>query len=410
MVKTLIERGHEEEVRVQANQGDWFCACGLAKELDSRGDRTAVLNVLTPYADTGWTKAAETVARFLSGWGRAAEAISLIRPLAESGDRLAINCLADLLARDGRIDDVIDLLGPRTSDWFHAGALVRLTEGLGRDDLILELLPSASPHDRRPSHHPVELRARVLERQGRADEAMLFLRTHIDAGLAVNVNHVEQLADLMIRHDRLGELRDLMAGRGGCHAAHRLASFLAGQGEVDLAVQELSPFIEEGSLNTAAIAAALLAEHGRADEAIEILRRAAAEHGNEDWVARMLSDLLVSQGRADEALAYAVELAAQPGWTPDEVLLLRAHVLATSGRRDQAISELRSHPDAGEWWVANVLAALLAEDGQLDEAIEVLRQPGCAAGGNDTDLAMLLVQTGRVKEAIEASHVRSARA
>ena len=50
--------------------------------------------------------------------------------------------------------------------------------------------------------------------------------------------------------------------------------------------------------------------------------------------------------------------------------------------------------------------ALLADNGQPDDAIAVLRQPGCTAGGNRTVLAMLLAQQGRVEEAITVSHVR----
>lgn len=145
VVKLLIERGHEDEVRREAGHGDWFCACGLAEILDGRGEREAVMALLAPYVDTGWVEAARTAAGFLAGWGRAGEAIDLIRPLAEAGDRKAVNFLAGLLAGEGRADDVFALLGPRVGDWYHAGALARLAEGLGRDEEVLDLLPVASP-------------------------------------------------------------------------------------------------------------------------------------------------------------------------------------------------------------------------------------------------------------------------
>ena len=402
LVKLLIERGHGDEVRREAGQGDWFCARGLAGELDRRGEREAVMALLAPYVGTGWVEAATTAAGFLAGWGQAGAAIDLIRPLAEAGDRVAVNCLAGLLAGEGRADDVFALLGPRAGDWYHAGALARLAEGLGRDEQVLELLSVGSP-----DRYAVKLRASILERQGRVDDALLLLRAHIDGGGAVNVNHIEQAADMLIRHGRLAGVRDLAAGRGGEFAARRLAVSLAARGETGEALAELSPFIDGGSLNAAALAAQLLAEDGRADEAIEALRLASATHGHPDWVVGMLADLLAGQGRADEALALADSLAGQPHWTPDEVLLLRARALAASGRRDQAIAEIRSHPDAGQWWVAGALAGLLADDGQPDDAIAVLRQPGCSDGGNQTDLAILLAQEGRIEEAIAASHVRS---
>lgn len=119
VVKLLIERGHEDEVRREAGQGDWFCARGVAGELDRRGEREAVMALLAPYVGTGWEEATETAAGFLAGWGRAGEAIDLIRPLAEAGDRKAVNCLAGLLAGEGRADDVFALLGPRVGDSTH---------------------------------------------------------------------------------------------------------------------------------------------------------------------------------------------------------------------------------------------------------------------------------------------------
>lgn len=363
MVKLLIERGHEDEVRREAGQGDWFCARGVAGELDRRGEREAVMALLAPYVGTGWEEAAETAAGFLAG--------------------------------EGRADDVFALLGPRVGDSYHARALIRLAEGLGRDEEVLELLPVVSPDHRAP-HHAVELRARILERQGRVDDALLFLRAQIDGGRAVSVNHVEQAADILIRHGRLAGVRDLAAGRGGEYAAMRLAVSLAARGETDEALAELSPFIDGGSLNAAALAARLLAEDGRADEALEVVRLASAAHGNPDGVVEMLADLLAGQGRTDEALALADGLAGHPHWTPDMVLMLRVRALAASGQRDQAIAEIRSHPDVGEWWVACPLAGLLAENGQPEDAIAVLRQPGCTEGGNRTFLAELLAQEGRV--------------
>jgi hypothetical protein len=50
---------------------------------------------------------------------------------------------------------------------------------------------------------------------------------------------------------------------------------------------------------------------------------------------------------------------------------------------------------------------LLAENGQPEDAIAVLRQPGCTEGGNRTFLAELLAQEDRAQEAIATSHVRS---
>ena len=80
MVKLLIERGHEDEVRREAGQGDWFCARGVAGELDRRGEREAVMALLAPYVGTGWEEAAETAAGFLAGEGRADDVFALLGP------------------------------------------------------------------------------------------------------------------------------------------------------------------------------------------------------------------------------------------------------------------------------------------------------------------------------------------
>lgn len=268
----LAEHGHLDELRLQAKAGDWTCAQRLAVELASRRDHDAALEVLAPYAATGWWPAVEAVAGVLAGAGRASEAISLISPLAGAGNRVTIRRLAELLAGEGRTDDVLALLGPPAGDWFLAEALVDLTDGCGRDDEVLRLLPVPAASWNGDCWNAATLRARVLERQGRAGDAMEFLHARIDGASTLSVNDIEHLADLMARHGQMARLRELAAGRGGEHAARRLAAALAGQGRVDQAVEALGPFIANDSRNAAVKAAELLAEHKRADEAIEVLQ------------------------------------------------------------------------------------------------------------------------------------------
>lgn len=393
--------GHDclDELQLQAEAGDWTCAQRLAVELASRHEHDAALEALAPYAATGWWQATEAVANVLAGAGRASEAISLISPLAEAGDRYAAECLARLFASEGRTDDVLALLGPRASDWFLAKTLVDLTGGCGRDDEVLELLPLPSG-DYRGSSNAAILRARVLERQGCVDDAMEFLNSHIDGGRGVYVNDIEHLADLMARHGQMARLREFAAGRGGEHAAYRLADALAGQGNIDQAVEALGPFIANDSRNAAVKAAELLAEHNRADEAIEVLRPVVASRGYDcGCVVHMLADLLARQGRAGETIAIVDDLAAGEEDMTPELFRLRAWALHHSGRTEQAIAELRAHPGAGEWYLAEELASVLADSGQVDEAIDVLR-PTISTGPGHFLLAELLIQQGKVKEAV----------
>lgn len=71
----------------------------------------------------------------------------------------------------------------------------------------------------------------------------MTLRAGIEAGEVLMASHVEQLADMLVRHGRLAELRELITGRGGMHAACSLFASHAGQGAIDEAVQVLRPFL-----------------------------------------------------------------------------------------------------------------------------------------------------------------------
>lgn len=402
----LIGRGYLDEVRLQAGQGDWTCALRLAEELNRLGKRDSALRVLAPFADCGWWNAVDAVAGFLDEWERTSEAVSLVSPHAAAGKRLAVRRLARLLARQGRADDVIALLGPRVHDWYLARALVELTDGRARDDEVLSLLPVAGPVGiGGEPHNALELRARVLERQGRADEAMMILLAGIEAGKALNTGHVEQLAGMMVRHGRLAELRELVTGRGGVHAAYSLFASHAGQGAIDEAIRVLRPFIADGNPNAACRAARLLAAHGRAGEAIEILKPVPALIQDPEWLVHVLLELLSSQGRAEEAVSYVDDLAAQFGGMTEELFRLRVRAQADSGQREQAIAALRAHPQADAWYMRDDLARLLAEGGRAEEAIDVLRQPADARR-RSVYLAELLIQAGRVKEAVAVRQVR----
>ena len=398
LASRLVEHGYLDELRLQAEQGDWTCAKALAGELAGRGEHDAALEVLAPYAATGWWTAIGTVADTLDGAGRTGEAISLVSPLAEAGNRYAVNSLAGLLASAGRTEAVLALLGPRTGDWWLAKRLVEVTDGRDRDDEVLGLLPPPPARHHGDCWNAAILRARVLERQGRAGDAMEFLRTHIESTGFSSVNDIEHLADLMARHGQLAQLREFAAGRGGEYAAYRLAGALAEEGDVGQAVEVLRPFLAGNSRNAAGRAAELLAGHGRVAGAVEVLRPVVAANGYDCGCALgMLADLLACDGRAAETLAIIDDLAAgEEGMTP-ELLALRAQALHESGRSEQAVAELRAHPEAGEWFLAEVHASLLADSGHADQAIDVLSP--ASGGPGDVMLAALLIQQGRVKEA-----------
>ena len=345
LASLLAEHGYLDELRLQAEAGDWTCAERLAAELAGRHEHDAALEVLAPYAAVGWWPAVEAVAGVLAGAGRAGEAISLLSPLAGVAGAWAVRRLAELLAGEGRVAEVLALLGPRAGDGFLAEALVDLTGGCGRDDEVLGLLPvPVAGEVGAGSWNAAVLRARMLERQGRAGEAMEFLHSRIAGGWTISASEVGHLADLMARHGQVARLREFAAGRGGGHAACRLADELAGQGNIDQAVEALGPFLATNSDNAAVKAARLLAEHDRADAGIEVLRPVVASQGYGcGCVVSVLADLLARQGRASETVAIVDGLApGERGMTP-ELFRLRARALHDSGRTGQAIAELRAH-------------------------------------------------------------------
>ncbi|MFC5746938.1 tetratricopeptide repeat protein [Actinomadura rugatobispora] len=404
LVSLLIEHGHVDEVRVQAQGGDWYCARGWAQVLIERDQQDAALAVLAPFVDAGWSKAARSVADLLDGWGRGDEAIALLRPHA--GDRLALPDLAKLLSRHDRTAEAFDLLYPHTKDWFLAQALVDVTAGTDRDEEVAHLLEAyvadvhrfeAEPWNAEPSN-AVDLLATVRERQGRIDEAIALLHTrHVGV-----VNNRDQLADLLVRHGRHDELREYVAGEGGEAAAYCLAELLEERGDVEGAVEVLRP-LADGSPNAAFALAELLARHGRADEAIEVLRPVPRSMGGDpEWVVRKLGTLLADEGRLDEALAF-IDAFDGRSW---ELAYERAWLLSYCGRTDEAVTELRAHPEAATWYGAWLISGLLADAGRLDEAIEVLRT-GSDAGTNATALAELLIRQGHVKDAMTALHQRT---
>jgi tetratricopeptide (TPR) repeat protein len=405
LVSLLVEHGHIDEVRLQAHSGDWYCAHAWAQALIEEDQRNAALDVLAPFVDAGWWGAARSVADILAGWGRTDEAIALARPYAEAGERLALEHLARLLARNGRHDEAFELLRPHTKDWFLAEALVDVTVGLGRDEEVAGLLIAHVEAGRRPDRRPAEpwnamgLLATVRERQGRVDEAVALPHT---CDIRV-VNDRDQLADLLARHNRQDELRDYIAGPGGEEAADRLEE----RGDVEGAVEVLRPFAAGGSPNPAVLLAELPARNDRVDEAIEVLRPVPSSMGGDpEWVVRMLWTLLADEGPAEEALAVIDDLAAQAGGMGWELFCERIWLLSYCGRTEQAIAELRVHPEADTWYGAWRLSDLLADAGRLGEAIAVL-QPTCSAGRNETNLAKLLIRQGRVKDAIAVLHHRT---
>jgi tetratricopeptide (TPR) repeat protein len=185
-----------------------------------------------------------------------------------------------------------------------------------------------------------------------------------------------------------------LADTGDGYAAGLLADLLAQQGRVDEAIEVLRVRADAGDWNAGDQLADLLARQGRVDEAIEVLR-VRTDAG--DWNAgNRLADLLAQQGRIRETI---------------EVMLARGRYapvlpsgLAHKPYAEEAVEILQVHADTGNEYAAALLADLLIQQGRIREAIEVTL---ARAGGQYAPVppAGLLAHKPYAEEAVEVLRV-----
>lgn len=176
----------------------------------------------------------------------------------------------------------------------------------------------------------------MLERAGRADEAIRLLSQDIAGHRTLEQNNLTVYAGLLARHGQLDELRELTAVQD----AHTVLDIYAGA----------------------------LRRHGRAEDAEAVMQEAIAA---DDWVGyrAWLSSMLLAEGRLDDAIAVA-----EPGFgwydcsnlltplvyllldRPEELLYLVEH---------PTVVPHHGHEEFQHWWRAWALA------GRVDEAITV---------------------------------------
>ncbi|MFJ3876818.1 tetratricopeptide repeat protein [Streptomyces sp. NPDC090077] len=402
VVSRLLELGQEAEVELQAGRGEWFCALEWARLVGGRGRQDEALEVLAPYVDTGWWTAVEAQVLLLEDWGRVEEAVAQARPYARVGG-FKLELLARLLARHGRLGEAVPLLIGGIDDPGLASALVELTEGAGLDEEIAPHLTARIPVGHRCDEPwccrglgpdtAIGLLATVRERQGRVDEAIALLHTQ-------QFRSRDQLADLLARQGRIGELRTYAESEPDGYAARRLAELLEEAGDVNGAIavyrQPLHrPPAEPGPALALALAE-LLARQNRRDEAIDALRTLAdSPDGTDDWVVDRLCSLYADLGRPADGLAHLDTLTEED--RAFFVLPLRLRLMAACGRLDEAIGLARAQPGGSPSETARTLAELLAGAGRVEEAVAVLEphgadHPACLAGH--------LIALGRVGEAL----------
>ncbi|MFE3205734.1 tetratricopeptide repeat protein [Embleya sp. NPDC059237] len=406
LVSRLLERGRADVVEAQAGRGQWFCALAWARVLADRGREAEAWEVLAPYVATGWWTAVVGAAGVLEGWGRVDEAIDITRRRMEAGHPKALDTYTRLLARHGRAEEAFDLLVPHVDDREIATALVDIAHVADRDEEAAALLAGLIRADHRcdspwccrglDSDTALSLLATIRERRGHIDEAITLLRWRS----IVSVNGRDQLADLLARHGRVEELRAYAASDGHREAVGRLAELLEEGGDVEGAIAVYGPTdgLAARDPNSAYDLARLLTRHGREEEAIAVMRALADARPGADWILHALSELCLDRGRPADRLAHLDALHARRGGEDEwELYRIRLPLIAARGGIDEAVAHARAHPEGDTRYAAEDIAHLLASAGRTEEAVTVLREHD---RGNSHDLACHLVDLGRAEEAL----------
>ncbi|MFD8479403.1 tetratricopeptide repeat protein [Kitasatospora sp. NPDC059673] len=411
MAERLVGLGRLDLViRAAAERGEWFCAVVAVRELCAVGDFDGACTAVEPFAATGWKPAVVLLADVLFQWGRTEEALALVRPAADVQDGREWREFALMLARAGRVDDAIEVLVPHLRDWWLVETLVDLTEGQGRDEQVLELLDplaeaagqcGANRDHRHEPWNAQELRARVLERTGRADEAIRTLGADVAAGRYLSQNTLTCYAELLARHGRIEELRILGTGAKASAVLGHYAKALEDAGRAQEAEVVLREFLEITGHDTHRISLiGLLSRQGRIDEAVEVGRPTFEYDGGWNQLD-LITQLLVEDGRPERALELLDERSAS--YVQEHLWWLRPtrlRLLAEAGRLDQAVAEAKALTveECGERDCET--ARLLARNGCVEEAVELLRSS--AETFAPQRLAELLIEQGRAEEAIAA--------
>lgn len=313
--------------------------------------------------------------------GRFVDAITLARKAAAASDKSGARLLAELLCSHGRVDELRQRAV--AGDRYAAERLAGLLAKQGRVD---ELIERAVAGDRTAA----ELLAHMFARAGgKIEDGVTLLRHCIDEDDEVGIGS--------------------------------LATILATYGRVDQAIALLKPHAEAGNDYLSGVLAGLFAKHNRVKElrqladggdryAGELLVQLLAEQGQVDELEQradggkfvsvtllavtLLMELRARQGRTEEALA----LMFRAGGSHDAVVRL-AEVLAEQGHLDEAVELMQSRAAPGDRYAAARLAVLRGKHGQVDQAIAELRQ---YADAGDPFAGMwlieLLAEHGRIGE------------
>jgi thioredoxin-like negative regulator of GroEL len=336
----LAQKVRLEHLRALASAGDGNAANSLADLLAGQGQVDDAIAVLRPYA-AGDQLVTERVVALLTEQGRVDDAIVVLRTRADARDWGAAPLLAELLARYGRLDEL--RARAETGD---ADARRQIADLLAEDGRVDELQARADTGDREALKRLVTL----LAEQGHTDDAIAILMPHSNVPV-----HRHQLVKLLGQEGRVEELQALAHN---WDAAEQLAGLLAEQGRIDNAIAVVRPHAEAHTGDAPWRLDDLLAQQGNVQEL-----RARAD-GGELSAIRRLADLFAQQGRIEDAIAIVGPLGnSGDEWAGERL----AELFAGQGRFDDALTILKAHAAIGQRGPAFMLTDLLEGLGRTDQ-------------------------------------------
>ncbi|MET9805496.1 MULTISPECIES: tetratricopeptide repeat protein [Streptomyces] len=385
LVSRLLELGHAQEVERQALRGEWFCALEWARVLGGQDRQVEALEVLDPYLATGWWTATAATAGLLEEWGRGEEAVALARTHMASARSYA-----------------------ETGGGLALESFARLLARNGLADDAFDLL---QPHiDDWPLAHAL---IDVAQAAGRDEEAAGLLATRIPAGhecgspwccrgleprLAVGL--------LATVHERQGRVEEAVA----LLSTHQFTSINGRDQLADLfarheRIDELRAYAHTEPLGYAAQRLAeLLEERGDVDGAIAVYRKAGQGSLRRGNTAVELARLLARHDRYDDAIEVMRVPADAPGGAEDWIVDALCTLYAEQGRPQDALAwldDLKTRRGKEEWELFWIRLPLMAACGRVDEAVELTRaHPEGTTSYAAEHVATMLANAGRTEDAV----------
>ncbi|MGW7469922.1 tetratricopeptide repeat protein [Streptomyces xantholiticus] len=404
----LANPGGVEELRVAADSGDWRAADRLAellatrqrKELGARaasGDLKAA-RLLTEHDlhDDIWIQHGYNCgclrrrtywrAWLLAEDGYVEDALAIARGHHRYGDD-PVALWAWLLAEHGRVDTLVAHAEDERQvarlllDHDHVEALrIRANSdgGSAYRQLRNAYINISGKRGRAPEHPGSSLGAwrlaELLADPGGVEDALAVLRTYADLPLPwVWTTWADRrLVEVLFDHGRVDELRFRIARSNA--TARRLADLLAQRGRVEEALTMLRGLADQNHAQATWLLVRLLVERGRTEEALAILRPLVELHESDrvspderwEWPTRRLAQLLAAEGHIGELRDLIEGFRASFHYAGNRRL---AELLAEHGHP----GELRAEIDAGNPFAAERVIEQLASQGKFHEADRMWR-------------------------------------